>query len=686
MENPFNITKACDFSDTQINDYWVGVNKNIHLNTQDILPKYILGGKGCGKTHLLRYYSYPLQKIRNKTVKEIILKDKYIGIYTILNGLDSSRFNGKGINQDQWETVFEYYFELYLTETFLTVAKDIFRDELFSTYTESQFVSKIVKIFHDDLGTNGFKFTTIDSLIEGIRILLRKIDSEVINAAFTRKLDYGQVKCLFASGDLMLRIPEILCSDIPELKDFKFIYILDEYEKLFEWQKVFINTLVWTKKRNCTMWIGARKYGYTTRETKNKESIKAGSEFEPVFLDEKMQEDEKAYQEFAKQLLVKRLKEFLPNEFNDEQIIENFSKKLEKFQEDEFLAAFSERVKNKEYKHIKDLRTKLNRGIKLKVIDDSLTVDAIISSLLDGITDKPLEQKFKIYLFYREWANLGSKRSKICETSTHNAKANILVNYVNDEYSKYLKKISSEFDNIREKYRSDLLSQLYQENNLKNYIITGLDSFITLSYGNPRIFLIILKLLFEKSTLSGENPLERNTIISLKSQYSSVIEASKWFYQNIDINGVDGINLYKSLTHLIDIIKLYRFSDKITETSICSFSFGEDDISEEVQRSIKLFSEHDIIIRSSERKNRNTGRAESSYQIHKILSPLWNIPFAKRGVADFSSEVMEAIFNPERFSTFSKVYSKLKSRYSAPLFGKSEGKDSDETQFLFKEE
>ena len=67
VNNPFSITKATDFSDNEINEYWVNVNKDYNvLNTNDIMPKYVLGGKGCGKTHLLRYFSYPLQKIRNK--------------------------------------------------------------------------------------------------------------------------------------------------------------------------------------------------------------------------------------------------------------------------------------------------------------------------------------------------------------------------------------------------------------------------------------------------------------------------------------------------------------------------------------------------------------------------------------------------------------------------------------------
>ena len=113
INNPFSITKATDFSDSEINEYWVNVNHDHNiLNPNELLPKYILGGKGCGKTHLLRYFSYPLQKIRKNTLSAIIHDDKYIGIYSVLDGINSSRFKGKGVDDEQWKSAYEYYFEL----------------------------------------------------------------------------------------------------------------------------------------------------------------------------------------------------------------------------------------------------------------------------------------------------------------------------------------------------------------------------------------------------------------------------------------------------------------------------------------------------------------------------------------------------------------------------------------------
>ena len=112
LENPFSVTKATEFSDQQINEYWVNFNTKDEvsiesiLNPTEYLPKYVIGGKGCGKTHILRYFSYPLQKIRyNDDITNLLAKDRYIGLYSLFGGLNSSRFDGKGVPAEQWESI-----------------------------------------------------------------------------------------------------------------------------------------------------------------------------------------------------------------------------------------------------------------------------------------------------------------------------------------------------------------------------------------------------------------------------------------------------------------------------------------------------------------------------------------------------------------------------------------------------
>ncbi len=694
INNPFSITKATDFSDNEINEYWVNVNHDhIMLNPKELLPKYILGGKGCGKTHLLRYFSYPLQKIRKTTILGIVNDDKYIGIYSVLDGINSSRFRGKGVDDEQWKSAFEYYFELYICDILLNILKDIFTENLSNEYSEREFVRDISSKFYEDVMDNK-EVQSIDNFLVELSIIRKKIDVEVVNAAFNRKLDISAIKILFSPGDLLFGIPSLLHKNITLLQDVKFIYILDEYEKLFEWQKVFVNTLVWEKKQPCTFWIGARKYGYTTTQTKTEEQIKPGSEFQPILLDEIFQGNDDLYKKFAKELYVNRLKKYYSNDLSSEQIENLFSAKLEKYSEEKIINELQKRYSGKDYRHINELRKKIKEGIDNKLIDKITDLDSKLERFIADTENNPLEQKYKIYLLYKELANWGTKKSKVFEI-TRKSQISIgdIFDFINHQYEEFKKDGNTEFDNIKEKYKADFIAQLAYENNIKNTCYSGIDEFINLSWGNPRVFLLILKLIIEKSDLLGEKPLDEGSMISLEAQYQGVFETSKWFYQDVEIVGDAGKNLYKSLNSLSDVFQIYRFADKPTETSVCSFNFGVESISSHAKDYINLAKTHSLIIEVKDRKQRNSGRKENAFQLNRILTPLWLLPYSRRGIADLDTGMIEAIFDPCKHKTFESKYNDMKSRFTAPLFGKkkekknrnSKNNNSDNSPTLFSE-
>ncbi|MEA4996586.1 ORC-CDC6 family AAA ATPase [Petrimonas sulfuriphila] len=674
INNPFSITKATDFSDSEINEYWVNVNHDHNiLNPNELLPKYILGGKGCGKTHLLRYFSYPLQKIRKNTLSAIIHDDKYIGIYSVLDGINSSRFKGKGVDDEQWKSAYEYYFELYICDILLNITKDIFTENLSEKYSEAKFVKDIAAIFYENI-IDTKNIQSISGFLTELSAIRKRIDIEIVNAAFKRELDISAMKILFSPGDLLFGIPALLNKNIPSLQDVKFIYILDEYEKLFEWQKIFVNTLVWEKKQPCTFWVGARKYGYTTTQTKTEEQIKPGSEFQPVLLDEIFQGNDSLYKSFAKELYINRLKKYYSNDLTPEQIDKQFSIKFEDYTDEKIINELRKRYNGKEYRHLSELYKKIKEGSENGTIDTVDSLELKLNSFMSDTNNNPLEQKYKIYFLYKEWANWGTKKSKVFGL-TKKTRPNIddIISFVNDQYVEYKKNDKdrkTEFYNIKEKYKADFIAQLAYENNIKNTCYSGINDFINLSWGNPRVFLLILKLIVEKSDLLGEKPLEEGSIISLDSQYQGVFETAKWFYQDVEIVGDAGKNLYKSLNSLSNIFQIYRFSDKPTETSACAFNFGVESISSRAKEYINLAKTHSLIVEVKGRKQKNSGRKELTYQLNKILAPLWNLPSSRRGIADFDAEMIDAIFDPNAHKKFESIYNEMKTRFTAPLFGK----------------
>src|SRR5690349_18822686 len=123
--NPFSITKAVDLNDDQILQFWVrtpgtGDDATDLVRPTSPMPMFLLGGKGSGKTHLMRYHSFELQSLRFREMgldlRAGVQFDRYIGMYVRCSGLNSGRFSGKRQSDDLWREMFAYYVELWLAQ------------------------------------------------------------------------------------------------------------------------------------------------------------------------------------------------------------------------------------------------------------------------------------------------------------------------------------------------------------------------------------------------------------------------------------------------------------------------------------------------------------------------------------------------------------------------------------------
>ncbi|MGJ1508192.1 ORC-CDC6 family AAA ATPase [Sphingobacterium siyangense] len=682
LDNPFSVTKATEFSDNEIYDYWVQFNARDNvsidaiLNPTEFLPKYIIGGKGCGKTHILRYYSFPLQKIRNdNNIEKLLSNDNYIGLYSIFHGLNSSRFSGKGISEDEWSAVFEYYFELYICDNLLKTIYEIFQSLKVSIEREKIIVQNILSLLN--MEASQIQIYTISDLISFFVLLRRKIDSQILNAAFRRKLDYSEVKVLFSPGDLLFGIPNIVGKNVSELENIKFIYILDEYEKFFEWQKVFINSLVWDKKNPVTFWIGARKYGYTTRQTKSGQEMKPGSEFSDVDLDLIIRNDEQLYRNFAEQLITSRLRKFYELKglsFDEDNIKSKFINKFELYNDIDVISNLLKIKKNKEFKHIKRLRANLKEALEGQMFSDLKSlkdIEHIVKELLIGAEDHPLFQKYKLFFFYKEW-NSGRKGDSLKS----------YLKKINKEYKNFLNKDPSAFDEIVDKRKKDFLAQLFKENQLKNYEYLGIQEFIKMSQGNSRSFILVLKRAVEFAKIKGEKPLEDGGRISLESQYLAVHDTARWFFEDAELSGENGRRIYLALKKLTDYLVIERFCDKPVDTTVSTFYVKSEELNEITLKCLEEMKMHSFLIEDlSGRMEKNSGRKERKFYLNKILAPLWDLPIVIRGTLSLKAELADSIFDYRKDELFQSLYRKRKSELNAPTFGKSVADNGMSTLF-----
>src|SRR5690606_31682 len=111
-------------------------------------------------------------------------------------------------------------------------------------------------------------------------------------------------------GRLIFGIPKILEGKVDVFKGFQFIFLIDEFENLAEYQQRYINTLVREREAPVTFRVGARWYGMKTYKTySGDEDIKQGSEYEKYISDKMFRENDQSYDQFVKEICLRRIRQ-----------------------------------------------------------------------------------------------------------------------------------------------------------------------------------------------------------------------------------------------------------------------------------------------------------------------------------------------------------------------------------------
>ncbi len=645
--NPFSVVKANEFSYEQILEYWIDFGEIEEggfissLNPKELMPKYVLGSKGCGKTHILKYYSFDARLLYYENdISELLKKDGYIASYWRLDVLSSTRFNKDTKDIAGWKELFGYYFEIHQA----IIALRLYQRIIEALKTPRSFIEDTIIHITRQVGIS-LESQTIDAFVSFLTEQRVAIDKEIIDSAFTKKIRWDAVKPLFPLGSLIFEIPNTFSENVKELKNINYVFVLDELEKLrVDWQKEVLNTLVFEKKNNCTFWVGARKNGYTTKNTLSGEPLHDGHEFVTVDLDRLLRQDEKAFMKFAINLFKRRLEVSELPVIEPETLFENFNDKT-------LLDALSE----KEPVHWKKLR---NRFKSIGLTEQQS--NRLINALQYQVQNKPLEQKLKLYLFYIEWSK---HKNDITVENLYET-----VEHVNNQYDIYLRIGDSRIKEIYKKFRQDFISQLAEENNEDLFQYTGFKKLVQISDCNPRVYLTLLKQIVEDSYFRGNQPFESGQMISLRSQYAGINVTAKWFLNDIEVHGRDKEDLDIAMHNLLNYFYVSRYCDKPTETSLCAFYFRKEAGQEKINGILRLAINESFLIEiENGRKDKTLAVPQQTFQINSLVATLYNLSTARRGVNSIRPKMLKAIFDNSHFHEFNSVLSNYRSSLNAPF-------------------
>lgn len=656
INNPFDITKAVDYTDEEILKFWVDFDGNGFRNIMkpdSAMPIIIKGSKGSGKTHIMKYYSYELQKIRSasekKSLAEYLNQDRFVGVYIRCSGFNAEQFEGKGVPEEMWKMLYAYFWELWVGERIVTLLMDLQRNGVISNENEGKFVEEALGLF--------LRQIECDETLEALRNLFLDLQKEILyeiqNFIFENK-DKPQVNILLAPNSITYGMPNLLTKEIPFFHDKRIMYLVDELENFSESQQELIQLLLREKPISCTFRIGTRPYGIRTYKILGgEEENHEGSEFEMMSLDEELRRNDR-YEQYVTDICTKRIRYGAfdkPDTFELKDLIE------EQSVEDLFESIYSKKdTQSRSYLY------RLSDDLK-KYISKNQIQDCNAGELVKRLSfnEDPIIERTNVYLMYRRLKDV--KKDLLVETEAicHSAHQYHSTKDAQTEHGIFL-----------EKFKQDVIDTIAREGKVV-IPYNGLKRLIYLSCGTPRTILRMLKSAFNKQYFNtGKIPFERGRQLTIKAQNEAIEETGDWFFEENRIPSVSENRPSDAARRIGNYLQSLRFSNLPPQCSINIFSIDVTELSEEARDVFETLVKYSYIIQTSRRREKNTNNRGCTYQLNSILLPKWELALAKRGQVDISKTEAEVLLlNKSTSLNFDELMREKLRQYNYP-FGKQE--------------
>lgn len=653
--NPFAVTRAMDFSDEQIFRHWVEPPGDGGVwalaKPSSPMPMIILGGKGSGKTHMIRFLSTVAQLAGGKQADEV-LANGYLGIYLSCGGINAARFEGKGQSTEVWESVFHYYIDLALSELCLITSRSVIGLNRLLPDVEASLVRQIVALFDEWIGPVP---QSLDELHEAIANIRRAVDLDINNCAMRRTLD---TRIRATPGVLTFGIPSALSRHVPHLARVLFVYLIDELENLRASQQKYINSLVRENRSPCSFKVGARLYGLRTLAThSSEETLKEGSEYERLTLDERFRAmPDPEYAKFVIGLCVQRLRMAgvrVPTEASADWFKRQFASE-EKSRLGDAEVSFLHKARAPRAKPwLVRAEKYLEQAVKSKIINcDPDEVKLVLRTI--SSSEHPVVERMNLHMLYQKWGTK-ERTVEVAREIAENSQA-----FVDGESV-------GKYANAFQLWRADMIANICRDcERPLRYV--GIDKLIRISHGFPRHLLILLKHVYGWSAFHAESPFVGGEI-GIEAQRNGVKDASEWFFKDVRLAGPDGSKIRDSVSRIAELLRAVRYSDKPSEVSLCAFSIPFDDVAEDTRNILDMSEKWSLISAvGGGRPGKNSFRVDAKYQLNPLLAPRWDLSISVRGDLPLSAAEADTVFTGSR-AEFDELVRVRTAAMMGPRFG-----------------
>lgn len=593
---------------------------------------YIVGKRGCGKTMLLKYFDYhtAFSTRRPSIPAEEI---SHIGVYWRVDTQFCGSLQHRGIAEEQWQTVFESYFSLYIGIEIIRSLKAIAHSAYpnFSVEDFERLNFKSAPDFHESFPSSS---AALEAHLGKVR---RSFSTWVSNVATAQQP-------LLPPGRIFL---ESLIEDIrsvPALEAASFYIYVDEIENLVPYQRRVLNSLLKHSQKPLIVNFTSKERSQDNQTT-GPEWVNGTHDYKLLDLDQLLSESERPL--FFAEVFLANLD--LASGLHESELV----KKLQS------LESMSER-RLSQYREsiLSEMRVRFPSKSYKAFAADALKVDAI---------KRKLEERIEKALRYRGAKIPASRFMSFTDIPEALVTVPALLHRPALTPDKVLSALVEFSETGGGQFQTSwvqnnlvgALLEIYRPYGRECPLYSGFDTLCTMSNNNLRHFLILCYKALEIADLKEEE----GSVMSIETQCRAAYEAADQLIREIKTFGQYGEQLRIFVLRLGSIFRALQATPTMSEPEQNQFTVnsGSRALNPEELRFLSEAMKYAILVEQLETKTKGAvGSDIIDYQLNPIYSPYFQISYRRKRKLEMSTDEFQVLFsgNEDEYRSLARAAAK----------------------------
>ncbi|MBB6368268.1 hypothetical protein FHR56_003447 [Xanthomonas sacchari] len=586
----------------------------------------IVGGRGCGKTTLLRYFCHPTQfSPRRSDLPADAFS--HIGLYWRADTNFLNSFVGSEQSESRWRAAFEHVLACELGRELVGALRSINCNE---TRRSSYGGLEKLDLSPLDVFDAGFG----NSLESADRVLARK-SSEL--AIWLNNMEQESVPRFIPLTAFLSAFVGVIREQLGYLAKSTFVVFIDEYENMRVEQQKFINGLLKHGVPPLLFNIAMKRNGFQVKQTLGPESIEAISDYSQVDIETELMED---FELFAAELMFFRLAELRPDLASslvvDTDQLTSVDRVYERFGDDNYrrkvvsaaehmLPRIGEREAAELILNDPRLRARLVKNISsaLEARAAKLTPEAFISEAV------PWASVIMPALLSRQRE---SPTDLLAELRKQEGGSETRFGYGQDLIMTNL---------------WGCINALYMDAQRTSVLFSGFGALTLMTRGNVRHFIDLVHRIFLAYEKSGKISRDLPEV-EARIQMEAIREASDAILAKVKGHGKYGPQLHAMVQCLGSIFRERHRATRQSEPEINHFVLGTGELTEQLQTYLDEAEKWSVLSIARETKMKAAAMITYDYILNPVYAPFFQISFRKKRSMKLDAEQLRVMLEGDQ--------------------------------------